>query len=360
MNVVVISNSYPNKHKSYAGKHVERHVALHREAGLSVRVLSPRESRQGAFWTTWKYLGLGLQVLWAALFTSFDVVHAHWVLPSGLYGAVLSMVRRKPLVVTSHGAFTNTFEDKNLLVRSFVRWVLSRADEVIAVGEEQRQKVAAIAQIPADYVHCINMGILILDTIPSQAEARRRLKLSDDSILIIFVGNLLPRKGPDLLVKAIAELADTYSPRVVIGGQGAHSKQIAQLILDLGLGEQIEMIGSVRPQEVFTWLSAADICVVPSRTEPFGLVAAEALACGTPVVATAVGGLKESVVHERNGLLFPLGDYHGLAACLERLLADPDLRACLAAGARESVLQYDMRLQTARVQDVYAAALSAP
>jgi glycosyltransferase involved in cell wall biosynthesis len=296
-----------------------------------------------------------MTVLWTAVSQPVDLVHAHWALPAGLYGALLAAVRRKPLVVTSHGAFTNTFEQRNVIVRWLVRLVLSRADKIIAVGNDQQQKIEAAANLPAGSVACINMGLLIPDSIPSQQAARRRLNLPQDTQIVLFIGNLLKRKGPDLLVSAAAELGKMPTLQIFIGGHGPESGPLAKQIQDLNLEKTIELIGPVEPEEVLTWMAAADICVVPSRTEPFGLVAIESLAAGTPVIAAEVGGLIESIQPGYNGLLFAVDDHKALAAALNSLLANPSLRQQMSLVANKSIKQYDMRLQAEKVLEIYEA-----
>ncbi len=328
---------------------------MHQEAGLSLQVYSPGESRSGLYYTTWKYFKLGLMVLWAAVSKPIDLVHAHWVLPAGLYGAFLAAVRRKPFIITSHGAFTNTFEQRHPLIRRLVRGVLSKADKIIAVGHVQQEKIEEILNIPAGSVACINMGVLIPDTIPNQQQARRQLQISEDKRIVLFIGNLLKRKGPDLLIDAIAELRETADLQVFIGGQGPESRSLIKKIRELNLAETIEMIGSVQPEDVLTWMAAADICVVPSRTEPFGLVAIEALAAGTPVIAAEVGGLIESIRPGYNGLLFPVNDAKSLATSLKSLITDSLMRQQMAAVAKDSIKQHDMRLQAAKVLELYEA-----
>ncbi len=326
---------------------------IHREGGLNVRVISPGESRSGLFFTTWKYLWLSFLVLWTAVSEPIDLVHAHWVLPSGLFGAFLAAIRRSPFIVTSHGAFTNTFNQKNIVMRILVKWVLGRADKIIAVGKEQQKKIEEIVDLPAGSVTSISMGVLIPKAAISKVQARHQLGLSQEKNIILFIGNLLKRKGPDLLIQAVAEIKDSADFQVYIGGQGPESVKLEDQINKLELEGVIEMIGSVFPEDVKTWMSAADICVVPSRTEPFGLVAIEALACGTPVIAAQVGGLTESIKDGYNGLLFPVGNYKALAGCIQVILTDGALLDNMAKVAKESVMQYDMRLQANKVMGIY-------
>ena len=122
--VLIISNSYPNPYKSYAGKHVERHNILLQEAGLNIIVASPGDSRQGWFFSSLKYLLLLFKVFHHVLFSSFDLIHAHWELPSGLIGLFAATIRHKPFVLTSHGAFTNNYDDRPIWQQQLIRFTM--------------------------------------------------------------------------------------------------------------------------------------------------------------------------------------------------------------------------------------------
>src|SRR5690606_26463311 len=141
MRVLVLTNCYPNEHKVYAGMFVRRHVEFHREMGVEVTVLAPGDSRQGGWRSAWKYLWLFLRVWKVLLFGQFDLVHAHWPFPAGLYALFFSRLRRKPFVLTSHGAFVDNLDQYPRLLRWLVRLVLRRADVLIVVGREHRERV---------------------------------------------------------------------------------------------------------------------------------------------------------------------------------------------------------------------------
>jgi len=308
--ILVVSNSYPNRYKCYAGMHVKRQVLLHRESGLNVIVLAPHSSQRNLVHSTWKYVVLSLQVLHAMLLGRFDLVHAHWVMPAGLLGSLLSRSRHKPFVITSHGAFVDDFESQPWLIRCLVRAILRSADVVIAVGQQHKSKVKAVARLPSERVPVISMGVVPCAASISRPEARRALGFPEEEKIVIFVGNLERVKGPDVLVMAASALLERGCQfRLVIGGQGPEKQRVLSMVDSRGLGDTTSVIGVIPPEDVFTWLSAADVCVVPSRAETFGLVAMEAMACGTAVVASDVGGLSENITDGETGFLFPPGDY---------------------------------------------------
>jgi glycosyltransferase involved in cell wall biosynthesis len=293
------------------------------------------------------------------LLSNFDLVHAHWELPSGIFGMILSKWQRKPFVLTSHGAFTDSFEVRPWIVRWLVRVILRNADAVITVGQYQKRKVETIANLAGERVHWIDMGVWLAQSPPRSSRARQLLSLPQDEKIIIFIGNLIQRKGADVLVKAAATLLQEGQRfRLIIGGQGEEKQNIVKAIDELKLQDVASVIGTVPPEDVFTWFSAADVCVVPSRTEPFGLVAIEAMSCGTAVIASDVGGLSETIRHGENGLLFPVGEHVALAKRLQKVLTNDDLRARVVEQGRQTAASHDMRLQADKVKAIYEELLS--
>lgn len=175
----------------------------------------------------------------------------------------------------------------------------------------------------------------------SRAEARQQLGLDPQAKIVLYVGRFDPRKGIETLVRAYAQLversADAQNLRLLIVGgsdpqedDGAERQRIEGIVDSLGLGASmlhgkgsaIEFVGMVGHDRLPLYYTAADVCVIPSHYEPFGLVAIEAMACGTPVVASAVGGLKFTVVPEETGLLVPAKDETAFAQAIERILTD--------------------------------------
>jgi len=173
----------------------------------------------------------------------------------------------------------------------------------------------------------------------AQTAARAELGLAAAEPLILFAGRVQPLKGPDVLVRAVAELAARggCGPRlVVLGGPSGSShrlRELAALAARLGVADRVDLRPPVDRAHLARWYRAADVVAVPSRSETFGLVAAEAQACGTPVVAAGVGGLRAVVEHGRSGLLVPDHDPAAWARVLGDLLRDRARRAALGVGA---------------------------
>jgi D-inositol-3-phosphate glycosyltransferase len=176
--------------------------------------------------------------------------------------------------------------------------------------------------------------------------ARVALGLDGHRKIILFVGRIQRLKGLDVLFRAFERLGDVEAQLLVIGGQPGTTletreiSRLQHLATRLGIAERTRFVGAVPHETLPLYYSAADVTAMPSSYESFGLVAVESLACGTPVVATRVGGLTSIVRDGETGLLVPWRDADLFAERLRTLLRDRRLRAKLARNARESVLGY--------------------
>jgi D-inositol-3-phosphate glycosyltransferase len=202
-------------------------------------------------------------------------------------------------------------------------------------------------------VKYLPMGIWASERV-SKAEGRAFLGLDQESTILIFMGNLDRIKGPDILIRAVAELQNKIKSLIVlICGQGPEESNLTRMISDLDLHQVIRLVGSIPPDYVNCWLSAADLCIIPSRRESFGLVALEAMACGTPVIAAQVGGLGENIIHGQNGFLFPKEDHLKLAQQIELALQDKFLRKAITLNGLQTAAEFDMFSQAEKVRQVY-------
>jgi D-inositol-3-phosphate glycosyltransferase len=185
------------------------------------------------------------------------------------------------------------------------------------------------------------------------AAARRRLAIAADALVLLFVGRLQPLKAPDVLLRAAAELVagDPELARrlqvIVVGapsGSGlADPGAMPRLAAELGLGNRVRFEPPASRQRLADFYAAADLTVVPSYNESFGLVALESQACGTPVIAAAVGGLPTAVQDGRTGVLVASHRTADWASALTGLLHQPGRRAELGAAARRNAEQFSWR-----------------
>lgn len=317
LRVAVFTTSYPRHEGDFAGRFVLDAVLRLRAEGLDVTVVEP---------TTFRHFGLanGEGVIrnlkrrpWLAplFFLSAvlalrraargaDLVHAHWLL-SGIVAALSG----RPFVLTLHGSGSaGRFADLALARRhpGFVGAILRRAHVVICVSD-------ALAYAAR------TCGARDVRVIPNGIDVPARPGDDADPPEILYAGRLSEEKGIEELVAAAQGL------NLVVAGDGPLRHLVPSAL------------GFLSPDELAERYARAAMVVCPSRSEGFGVVCAEAMAHGTPVVASAVGGLAELVDDERTGLLVQPGDPEALRAAIDRLLADPALRRVLGAAGRERI-----------------------
>jgi glycosyltransferase involved in cell wall biosynthesis len=180
----------------------------------------------------------------------------------------------------------------------------------------------------------------------NKQKARSVLGIDSDALMVFYVGRFDPRKGIETLVRAVgqSQLRGNKNLKLVIGGgsrpgqsDGKERDRIEGIVAELGMSDITTFPGRLGDEILPAYYAAADVCVVPSHYEPFGLVAIEAMASGTPVVASDVGGLQFTVVPEETGLLAPAQDEAAFAAAIDRILSNPEWRNQLGSKARMRV-----------------------
>ena len=211
------------------------------------------------------------------------------------------------------------------------RQILEQANCIVATSPQEREYLRTLVSHKGN-IKLIPYGIDIDNfRIIPKAEARAKLGLTANEQIVLYVGRFDPRKGIETLVRACAQSqAQTLGKLrlIIVGGScpdridGLERKRIEQIVQEVGLAEKTIFPGQLDHKILPLYYAAADVCVIPSHYEPFGLVAIEAMACGTPVVASDVGGLKFTVVPEKTGLLVPPQSTTAFAAAIDQILAD--------------------------------------
>ena len=299
----------------------------------------------------------------------YDVVHAHYWL-SGWVAHLLKHEWETPFVqmfhTTAHrkNAVARPDEQESALRLDIERRLTDLADSLIAANPDERDDLRDLQRTPTEKVCAIPPGVdLDLFRPLDRAACRADLGLSAEEPVILFVGRIDPIKGIDTLFEAMQRLVDTADPIPtlnLVGGEtgpdGAPTGSLAglgDLASEMGLAPRIRFVGSKPQDHLPRWYAAADVVAVPSRYESFGLVAVEAMACGTPVVASRTGGLAHTVEDGVSGLLVSVGDADALAHALGRVLGDPALRERLATGARAAAHRYAWPAVAAAIRHVY-------
>ncbi len=224
--------------------------------------------------------------------------------PDGFAAILLGQFLKRPVVVSARGSDVNRFKDFPL-IRRLLCYTLNKADGVIAVSQALKEAMTWLP-VPEDKITVIGNGVDQKKFFPcSQAEARTKLGLTSKKI-ILSVGHLTANKGFDLLVKAVSQLlteGKKGETSLVIVGAGTFRKDLEQLITRLQIRDYVQLVGDVPHHELCDWYNAADLFCLASEREGWPNVILESLACGTPVVATAVGGIPEIIRSDTVGML---------------------------------------------------------
>jgi D-inositol-3-phosphate glycosyltransferase len=237
------------------------------------------------------------------------------------------------------------------------REVAQSADRVISASQDEREMLMRLYGVPPESVEMVPCGVDLEEFRPlDKAEVRRRLGFPEEPI-VLFVGRIEPLKGIDILVRAVAQVSeDIRFCLVVVGGDAsaeAEKAELRRLAQELGISRRVAFLDAVDHSLLPLYYNAADVCVVPSYSESFGLVALEAMACGTPVVASRVGGLQGTIRDSETGFLVPWRCPEPFAERLELLLENEELRRNLGASARAAAEDYAWPRIAERVQAVY-------
>lgn len=265
----------------------------------------------------------------------YDLLHSHWLLPQGFIGALAAHATKTPHLITVHGS--DVFSLNKSLYRKCKQMALSMADAVTANSSETVKAVTSLDPYLRD-LHQIPMGA---STPPAdvayKAKALRTSLGKEDSKLLIFAGRIAKEKGLEELLRAMQLLIQKNLPvHALIVGEGQDRGSFERRRDSLGLQSQVTFTGWVDPDSIPYYLAAGDVFVSPSWFEGQGLTVIEAMLAGAPVVATEVGGIIDSVEHEKTGLLVPVHAPEAIAAAVERLLTDQPLAHEMAARAKKN------------------------
>jgi D-inositol-3-phosphate glycosyltransferase len=291
-----------------------------------------------------------------------DVLHANYWL-SGLSAHQLKHELDLPLVTTFHtlarvkaqgGDFESDIREKS------ESDIIGCADAIcVSCTEEERQFIDLYGNPPGT-LEIVAPGVEHAFFAPGEKRgARHALGIAFDVPVLLFVGRIQPLKGLDVAVQALAQLQAKNAQLIVVGGASGSEgneeiEKVMQLARSLGVHNNIRFVEPQAHHMLSTYYRAADVVVVPSRSESFGLVALEAAACGIPVVASAVGGLLTIIDDGETGYLVPRRDPALFAEHIDELLAHPTMARAMGAKAAEKARHYTWSFAAARLRRVYA------
>jgi glycogen synthase len=291
---------------------------------------------------------------------SYDLIHGHdWLVAdaSSALSDRLAIPYATTIHATEHGRHQGWVQDQpQSHIHSVERSMAQRADRVIVCSYYMRGHVADIFDIDERRIAVIPNGIDPRDLQPvGDLDALRREFAQPQDRLVLLIGRLVYEKGFQLALDALPGVIERVGAvRFVVAGSGTHERELRAQAQRLGLFEHGVFLGWIGDDALHSLYRIADLCVVPSIYEPFGLVALEAMASGCPCIVADTGGLREVVPSgERVGLRFNGGDAEHLGMMIERLLVDDELRDRLVIEASEHVLRFDWDDIAQRTHTIY-------
>ena len=373
MNVYVLQTA---KELGHRGLQVDVFTRAHDPRDEQVTELGPnarvihlkagpyRESKQGLY----RHLPLFISRLLEYQETQglrYQLVHTHYWL-SGLVGRVLAQRRGTPLVSNFH-----TLAELKLQARvgerepqerlAGERGVIEAADALLASTRHEQEALIRTYRASVGQVTVIPCGVDTELFRPLDRAASKAALGLQGKRVVLFVGRIEPLKGVDLLIRAVAQLDEQQAIRVLIvggrPGQDQEIRRLRDLAEALHIAPLVQFLGLVPQEELPTYYNAADVCVLPSHYESFGLVALEAQACGVPVIASRVGGLPAVVRDGQTGYLIPWRCPEPFSERLEVLLHNELLRRTLGEAGRRHAQELSWRHVADQLEEVYCSLL---
>ena len=316
-------------------------------------------------------LGLSKEFLRIVKDEKYDAIHSHyWI--SGKVAMPAATKLGIPLIHTMHTMARvknlNLAEGESpepmIRVQGETQ-VAAAAQALIANTDSEAASLVSLYEACPDTVHVVNPGVDLFTFSPGTGRkaAREQIGTPADALIVTFVGRIQPHKGPEVLIRATSELVK-HSPQMrpqlivnIIGGaSGANTEEVErlkELATWLNIDDVIHFAPPVPRADLVHWYRAADLVCVPSYSESFGLVALEAQACGTPVVATAIGGLRTAVADGISGVLVDGHDPKAWSSVIARLLHEPQRRVLLSMGAIEHASHFGWDTTARGTLDIY-------
>jgi len=263
-----------------------------------------------------------------------DLLHVHWA-QNLFVGWPVAYLLGKPCVVTLWGSDLRWME-RNRWVYYFTSLLFSGADAVACVTDAARHWLQDRGVAKGKALVIANGVDTNVFRPRDKVELRKKLGLTPEAVILLYVGNLVSYKGVGVLIDALA-LMKAAHPLLLLMGDGDERLNLEEKACQLNLSHRVRFLGAMAPDRVPEWMAAADAFVLPSFTEGRPNVILEAMACGLPVVATDIPANRDMVMIGKNGLLVPPGDPQALTIALDKMVSDSELRARMGEVARRSI-----------------------
>ena len=281
-------------------------------------------------------LALASRMVEVAESVKLDLLHVHYAIPHSISALLASQMARRelPYITTLHGTDV-TLVGNEPSYFPITRFSIEQSPGVTTISRYLHERTVGVFSIEREI--CVIPNFVNCDLYHSVDDPERRARFArPDEKILFHLSNFRPVKRPLDCVRIFARVAAEAPSRLVMVGDGPERGPAEALARELGLADRVVFLG--KQVQVAPLLGLADVLLLPSEMEGFGLAALEAMACGVPPIASNVGGLPEVVTHERDGMLLPMGDVEAMAQAALSLLTDPALHHSVASAARETAL----------------------
>ena len=397
LKILILSHMYPNNAQPYYGMFVNEQVRALREQGNEVKVVSPipyapfpinltNEIRRALPSVPKQRAHEGVEVYHPrrVLFPSnilyhksgnfyyaaikrvieeihkdfkFDVIQAHVALPDGFAGLKIKERYQVPLVTTIHGRDiykTVHYSEKN---EKAVKKALNGSDKIITVSNKLRELTVPYVNDPGK-VEVVENGVDLTKVKANRGVNSSLKEQYKNNTVLLSVGYLIERKGHQYVIEAVKNLLEKYPDlKYVIIGDGEEKEALRARVKELGIEETVEFNGLMSHEAVLQYMEVCDVFAMPSWNEAFGVVYAEAMACGKPVVACKGEGIDGIVVDKENGLLVKNRSETEVEQALDYLFANPDEKAKMGKRAEEDIQSYSWASNATKTTDVFKAVI---
>jgi len=332
MKVLLISNMYPGKNPDFGIFIKEQAEQLEKRGIEIIKVVRTRNSH-------FAYVPFLSKSIFYLIFSNYDLVHGHYGFHSALFPAV---IKRKPLVVTFHGSDALREPLRARVYHSLQKFVVSRSDSIIAVSNQLKEVLIHNLGADSNRTTVISCGVDTSVFVPvEKTSVRKKLGIDENAKVVLFVGSLRYSKGVDIVFDCARRMPDVL---FILVGDGLLKADI----------KNCRFPGACPHEEMPVWMNAADIFILPSRSEGTPVVLLEALSCTIPVVASRIGGCPGVIKDGETGYLVPVGNVDMFERKLRDLLDDESGRNLMGKRGREDMMEkFDSKRVAERIKRIY-------
>jgi len=285
-----------------------------------------------------------------------DIFHGHWALPGGYIAYLMSKLFAKPFVVSIHGGEINMFK-KFKFLRKIIINGLNQSSKIIANSTYTKNEMIKLGANPKKII-IIKMSPNFIELETNYENIKTFRKKFSESKIILFTGRLVELKGVEYLIRSLNEIKKS-DVHLIIAGNGPLKNDLEKLTRSLNLENKVTFFGWADNQELGLLHSISDIFVCPSivdsagATEGLGLAIPEAMKSGLPVIASAVGGIIDTVKNEVNGILVEEKNPKAIASAIERIISDEELRKKIIENSKETVKEFSPNVVGKKYYEIF-------